>query len=615
MGLKAEQSKLDKSINSVKLVMQSFSDMKKIDLQSVCSSYLYKNALKKKLLGDGSGKSVNTDFIGKLVNTLLQSSGGGPDKVKTFVKKIIKKVSNDSPKITKIVIEELFRSINCETDFSLTGIEIELSPQEIDFFDLLKVSPDGMPGRVMYEKGILEDEVYTLPINKMLYDVTINNDINTPKTFTSTNGKEMFDLSFDDFTQNYTLKFKDINVTDFVSHYYSSFELFNTKDLMSDLMDQLFGVISVDVSTKRVKSFAELNKMMQILASLCSDFYEQDALIQESLIDGLSTQDEDLSYEFDDEDTRQIEEEFNYKINKIYKLVDCGNFEGEMNTDLLIDSLLDLDSDNISESEVLEGLLQNIGSGFVEQSGFDVPTINLNLNLDIFKQLPTAIMGKVMGPKTVLPFIVLTKAIDSAKDKAKDVKEFANSNKRFMTRVGKRVFDMYKKELMDEIKKELTQLVSIVLKQIAKQQIRGRYAVILALLSMLHKFITTTDFSTCIGIIQGLLSLLNLKSGIPLGVPFPLLYGAYAREGANSTRAYNNAIQFMEKSGVNLGSLPDGSPNKHILMVDSIMKGAMKELGENGVSQFVSLPATGVHPLGPVVTPYVTGKAVPLTSY
>ena len=152
-----------------------------------------------------------------------------------------------------------------------------------------------------------------------------------------------------------------------------------------------------------------------------------------------------MSYAFDDEDTRQIEEEFNYKINKIYKLVDCGNFEGEMNTDLLIDSLLDLDSDNISESEVLEGLLQNIGSGFVEQSGFDVPTINLNLNLDILKQLPTTIMGKVLGPKTVLPFIILTKAIDDAKGKSKDVKEFAENNKRFMTRVGKRVFDMYKK--------------------------------------------------------------------------------------------------------------------------------------------------------------------------
>jgi len=201
MGLKTEQNKLDKGIDSIKLVLQSMSDMKKIDLQSVGSAYLDTNKLKKKLLGDGSGKSVNTDFIGKLVNTLLQSSGGGPDKVKTFVKKIIKKVSTDSPKITKIVIEELFRAINCETDFSLTGIEINLSPEEIDFFDLLKVSPEGMPGRVMYEKGDIDNELYPLPLNKMLYDVTISNDLNSPKTFTSANGKEMFDLSFDDFTQ------------------------------------------------------------------------------------------------------------------------------------------------------------------------------------------------------------------------------------------------------------------------------------------------------------------------------------------------------------------------------------------------------------------------------
>ena len=71
----------------------------------------------------------------------------------------------------------------------------------------------------------------------------------------------------------------------------------------------------------------------------------------------------------------------------------------------------------------------------------------------------------------------------------------------------------------------------------------------------------------------------------------------------------------MGKQGVNMSSLPDGTPNKHILMIDSVMKGMMKELGENGVNQFVSLPATGAHPLGPVVTPFVTGKSIPLTSF
>ena len=124
MGLKTEQNKLDKGIDSIKLVLQSMSDMKKIDLQSVGSAYLDTNKLKKKLLGDGSGKSVNTDFIGKLVNTLLQSSGGGPDKVKTFVKKIIKKVRAPPREIT----------IECQINFS--ALSISFAPMLLAIADV-----------------------------------------------------------------------------------------------------------------------------------------------------------------------------------------------------------------------------------------------------------------------------------------------------------------------------------------------------------------------------------------------------------------------------------------------------------------------------------------------
>ena len=49
--------------------------------------------------------------------------------------------------------------------------------------------------------------------------------------------------------------------------------------------------------------------------------------------------------------------------------------------------------------------------------------------------------------------------------------------------------------------------------------------------------------------------------------------------------------------------------------MDSLLKGQMKELVENGAVQFVSQPATGVHPLGPVAIPFVTGKGVVLGSY
>lgn len=609
--VRAEKDKLSSSIDSIKLLLQSISDGKKLDANNINSPYLNTSEVKKRLLGEGDGKSVNMNFLSSLMDILTQTTGGGPDEVKSLIKKIIKKISTDSPKITKIIIEELFRAINCETDFSLGGISLEFSPEEIDFFDLLKVDPSTTQGRVLYEKQPTSVTTFPYPTNKFIYESTVNT---SQYTYSSVNGLDLFDIQFDQFTQKFSLTFKNVTVTDFVAYYYSSFELFNTKELMSDLLDMLFGVVSADVSTKRVESFAELNRLMQGIASLCGNFYEQDALLKESLIDGLSTEDENHSFDFDDEDTRYIQEEFNLRINRLYKLVDCGNFESEMNPDMLMDTLLDLDSDDLSDSEVMESFLNSLGANMEQDSGFDIPTINLNFNKDIFKQIPKVIVSKVLSPKSVLPFILITKAIDEAKEQSKNVVEFARNNNRFVTRVSTRIFDMYKEEIKKEIEVRLTNLIKDIVSHIAKQQLRARYAMILALIGAIEK-LSKQDLSTCAGILRGLLSLLNLKTGIPLGVPFPLAYGAYAREGANATRAFNNTIDGLQKMGYNVGAMPDGSPNKHVLGMDAQLKGLMKEMTENGAIQFVSEPATGVSAMGPVSVPFTTGKGIILASY
>ena len=609
--VRAEKDKLSNSIDSIKLLLQSISDSKKLDANNINSPYLNTSEVKKRLLGEGDGKSVNVNFLSSLMDILTQTTGGGPDEVKSLIKKIIKKISTDSPKITKIIIEELFRAINCETDFSLDGISLEFSPEEIDFFDLLKVDPSTTQGRVLYEKQPTSVTTFPYPTNKFIYESTVNT---SQYTYSSVNGLDLFDIQFDQFTQKFSLTFKNVTVTDFVAYYYSSFELFNTKELMSDLLDMLFGVISADVSTKRVESFAELNRLMQGIASLCGNFYEQDALLKESLIDGLSTEDENHSFDFDDEDTRYIQEEFNLRVNRLYKLVDCGNFESEMNPDMLMDTLLDLDSDDLSDNEVMESFLNSLGANMEQDSGFDIPTINLNFNKDIFKQIPKVIVSKVLSPKSVLPFILITKAIDEAKEQSKNVVEFARNNNRFVTRVSTRIFDMYKEEIRKEIEVRLTNLIKDIVSHIAKQQLRARYAMILALIGAIEK-LSKQDLSTCAGILRGLLSLLNLKTGIPLGIPFPLAYGAYAREGANATRAFNNTIDGLQKMGYNVGAMPDGSPNKHVLGMDAQLKGLMKEMTENGAIQFVSEPATGVSAMGPVSVPFTTGKGIILASY
>ena len=81
-SVKSEGKRLNNSIESVKLLLQSLDDNKKLSLQDINSPYLDQSNLKKRLLGEGDGKSVNTDFMSSLMDTLLQASGGGPDEAK-----------------------------------------------------------------------------------------------------------------------------------------------------------------------------------------------------------------------------------------------------------------------------------------------------------------------------------------------------------------------------------------------------------------------------------------------------------------------------------------------------------------------------------------------------
>lgn len=609
-SLKTQQKDLSLKIDALKLISQSFLDEKDLNKSASQSPYTNKDALKKRVLGEGPGQSVNTDFIGDLINTLIQSTGGGPDEVKSFLKKIISKVEKTAPRVTKIIIEELLRAVNCEEDFLLPLDPITFKASEIDFFDILKSNPNTLPGRAFYEKQSINQTFYPLPVNKLLYESTVNT---TSTTFTSVNGLDLYDIEFDQFNQEYTLTFKpNLSIGDFLSHYYSSFELFNTKDVLADVIDLLYGILSVDVSTKRVKSFGELSKICQAIASLCSNPFEGDSLLKEGLFNrGTSQLDGVPSYEFDDEDTRYVEDYFNLKINKLYRLENCNNFETEINSDLAINAILDLEI--FDAGDVMESFLSNASNGVPPESGFDVPTINLNLNTDIFKQIPTIILSKVMGPKSLIPYVAITTAIDNAKDRSLDVVSYVKNNDRFITRVGKRIYDDYKEELYTEIKKRLSDLIGKIIKEIATQQLNARLMIILSLINAIKKLLDS-DLSTCAGIIRALLSLLNFKTGLPFNIPMPLLYGAYAREGMNSTRAFTNTIQELENIGYNTGALPDGSPNKHVLGMSAQLKGLMKEIGENGKIQFVSLPATGAGPTGPVVTPMVQGSGIIMSS-
>ncbi|MFY7884506.1 MAG: hypothetical protein ACOVOV_06640 [Dolichospermum sp.] len=85
----------------------------------------------------------------------------------------------------------------------------------------------------------------------------------------------------------------------------------------------------------------------------------------------------------------------------------------------------------------------------------------------------------------------------------------------------------------------------------------------------------------------------------------PLLLASKALAGYSSTRAFMNVVQDLEAIGVPTGPMPDGSPNKFVASVYSILKGQEKEMTENGKV------AIGIGPL----TSLPTGITIPNDAY
>jgi hypothetical protein len=67
--------------------------------------------------------------------------------------------------------------------------------------------------------------------------------------------------------------------------------------------------------------------------------------------------------------------------------------------------------------------------------------------------------------------------------------------------------------------------------------------------------------------------------------------------GFSPTRAAINVIESLQKKGLPTGPLPDGSPNKMVQFLKSIIEGVDAEESENGFTQIVldpKLPIRGV---------------------
>lgn len=565
------------------------------------------------------------NFMDVLTDTQNQLMGSDNNEMLNFLRKILKKSFSDSSKITKILIEELIGTVNCNIDRVING-EIRIKRNDIDLYDVLNLNPDELPGKIVYEKNTTGvprsfnrfiQKSYLKPQDTIVFN-TINNN-------------KLFDLSFDVQSDEFVLSFDGVTIGDFLSGYYGSIELYDGKGLVADIIESMFATFSESFTSKHIGTKIYFNRIFEKLSRICGlGQYSGEENMNDDLSNFGNEEGGDGNlFIFDDEDRRYYENEKNLKINGLFELQDCNNYQVKINQDIVRDSILDGDYDDFDEGEIFEELVGSLSSNIIDNEnpdltldlGVDFPSVNTSIINRFIKEIPNAMMSKVISLKAILPYIVVNKVTNSTNDtidassnaQTQDAENFVLKNERYVQRVGVSVFSLFRTEMINEIKKRLSRSTQTIIRQIIKQKLKSQYVIILSLIGAIRALVNV-DVVTCAAILEELKNMLNLRTGVSNTIPTPLLYGAYTREGVNSTRAHLNTIEELRKIGYNLNDLPDGSPNKHLASLKMVNKGMLKEFAENSSIEFISKPATVISPVGGVV-PYVSGKGIIITSF
>jgi hypothetical protein len=211
--------------------------------------------------------------------------------------------------------------------------------------------------------------------------------------------------------------------------------------------------------------------------------------------------------------------------------------------------------------------------------------LKLNLDTDLIKNFPKAVVAALLTPKILLGFVIMAKCLGVMyDDTVSGIENFFKQNKKFVERLISKIGAIFVKALFDIIAKDVLRLAKTIIKDIANERAQ---TVLRAINSLVNAAVliaqTIDDFRKCRSLIQTLLQLFNLR--LPFSqqiLPTPILALSNFAPGASANRAFLNHIEQLQKAGIPTGPNTDGSPNLMLISDFCAMQGMYKERDENG---------------------------------
>ena len=617
----------------------------------------------------------------QLLGFLGQTQGNGSSTLKYLRTKILEAAVQIEPKMVGILKRETINALGCSVEQTYNGVSAEslslqpipLRPQQegiyipvnsLDFFSNLKQSPETNFGKVYYEKpDPSADSIFRpyggpepFPMNKQLFNMMTSD--NSGRSFSQINGKNylgksdqpLFDLQYTnnnsfgvtgDYYRVFLIDRTDgtgnitNNVGQFISDYYSTIKIVDSVNIGAQIVNIISGAINYGAQI----GFGEINNqsrfalITQRILGLCFDDRREidvSGVAKVAELDGV----DDSFFELNEIDLRNIDIEISNVQNGIMEFEDCDNIKLPVNSEVLIDELIDFrntESGNTVEQQV--EILGQIIDSISNNPDWDITApanLNVKVSIDksVIKKIPLAVAAAVLTPKNLLPLYTLlsvvqsgatytynqavteinatTDPITSFGNQAADLgsqgsnivnsgEDFLKKYKTFAIQVISQINAEFLQVLYEILKKDIVNLVSSIILDVNRSAKLKKYAIILRLVQIaLIVSQLVNDYRKCKSLLDNILLLLNLiGQTFPVSIPLPLLALADLLPGTSPERATINAIEGLQAVGIPTGTLPDGSPNLMGIYNLIVNRANDKEEAENGKILTTIKPQSG----------------------
>ncbi len=342
-------------------------------------------------------------------------------------------------------------------------------------------------------------------------------------------------------------------------------------------------------------------------------------------------QSSDDPFDFDFNDLDEIERDTDLKSRGVIRFSTCGDLDLDINPDDILSGLellfANADQNNVysydgtinnelpetatasplyDNSEIVpnsdkaadffDNALKNGANNAINQGEtniiIDLPTMNAELQLNILKAIPYALMQMVLSPKVVLvPKLFTVLSGDTGK---KSPNDFIKNMMPSISKIGENITSMLIQNIFDAIKSDLTRLASELAIAYLKQRGMDYLATLRSLLSLLGLF--SGGGGGCGGVLDKLLKLLKLSNFGPMPMlppPLVLIAGAI-KPGMNSVSMINDIKSSLTEKGIETApTLPDGTPNNMMIAIEETVKTMVTHIKTNSTIQTFGISAVG----------------------